>query len=197
MRTGIFGGTFDPPHTGHLVLAAEALDQLALERVLWVLTPNPPHKLRQDIRAVNERRQMVEAAIAGEPRFILSRVEMDRPGPHYAADTVHRLHAARPEDDLFYIMGEDSLRDLPLWRQPQALLRDLAGLGVMRRANVTIDLISLETSLPGISPMIHYFTTPLIEISSSDIRRRMVEGRPYRYFVPAAVYELLKLPTER
>src|SRR5512147_2567788 len=96
-RIGLFGGTFDPPHLGHLILAAEARDQLALTRLLWVLTPTPPHKLHQEITPLEHRLEMIRLAIAGSPEFELSRIEIDRPGPHYTLDTLGLIRAANPD----------------------------------------------------------------------------------------------------
>jgi nicotinate-nucleotide adenylyltransferase len=191
MRVGIFGGTFDPPHIGHLVLAADALDQLRLDLLLWVLTPVPPHKQGNPISPADQRLGLVQAAIDGEPRFQLSRVEMDRPGPHYAVDSVRLLEEQYPSAELIYLIGGDSLRDLPLWYRPQEFLQRITGLGVMRRPGVQFDMDKLEAQLPGIVNKIHYIDTPLLEISSSDIRLRITEGRSYCYFLPAPVYNLI------
>ncbi len=110
MRVGVFGGTFDPPHLGHLILAAEALHQLRLERLLWVLTQDPPHKHGQMICPWEARFEMVRLATAGDPAFEISRVDIDRPGPHYAVDTMGILKRQLPQTDLFYLIGGDSLR---------------------------------------------------------------------------------------
>ncbi len=192
MRIGVFGGTFDPPHVGHLILAAEAVSQLQLDRLLWVLTANPPHKRDHPISPVSQRLELVMAAIAGEDRFELSRVDLDRTGPHYAVDTVRLLQNQHPGCALFYLMGGDSLRDLPLWYGPQELVAQVAGLGVMRRPGAQIDLTRLDAHLPGILDKVKFIDTPLLEISSSEIRQRIAAGRHYRYFLPAAVYELIQ-----
>ena len=191
MRIGIFGGTFDPPHTGHLVLAADALEQLRLDHLLWVLTPVPPHKQGLSISPTAMRLGLVQAAIEGDPRFQLSRVELDRPGPHFAVDTVRLLQEENPKAELFYLLGGDSLRDLPLWYRPQKFVGQITGLGVMRRPGARIDLKKLEIQLPGINQKVHFFETPLMEISSSEIRLRSAAGRPFRYFLPPIVYELI------
>ncbi len=192
MRVGIFGGTFDPPHLGHLILAAEAIDQLALDRLLWVLTANPPHKQDLPVSPVEQRLELVLAATCDEPRFELSRVDLDRPGPHYAVDTVRLLQSQLPKAELFYLLGGDSLRDLPLWYKPHLLVQRVAGLGVMRRPGVSVDLSRLDTHLPGIIEKVKFIDTPLLEISSSEIRQRIAGLRPYRYFLPARVYELIE-----
>lgn len=188
---GIFGGTFDPPHIAHLALAAEALRQLGLERVLWVLTPVPPHKPGQAITPVETRLELVRAAIRGEPRFELSRVDIDRPPPHYALDTVRRLRETYPGAELVYLMGGDSLRDLPNWHQPQEFVLACHALGVMRRPKTRLNLERLEASLPTLREKVRFFDAPRLDISASDIRRRARLGQPYLYMLPAAVGEII------
>lgn len=192
MRIGIFGGTFDPPHVGHLILAAEALDQLQLDRVLWVVTPNPPHKTGRRITPLEVRLALVQAAVCQDAAFEISRVEADRPGPHYSADTVRILAGQYPTAGLFYLMGGDSLRDLPTWMRPRDFVAALTGLGVMRRPRDRIDLPGLEQIIPGIVDKLHFVDAPLIEISSSGIRERAARGKPFRYMVPRPVYDLIE-----
>ena len=115
MKIGIFGGTFDPPHMGHLILAEEACWQLQLDHVLWVLTPFPPHKKDRIISPVQDRLSMVQFAITENDRFKLSRVDIDRQPPHYAVDTVSILQQSSVNDEFYYLMGADSLIDLPTW----------------------------------------------------------------------------------
>lgn len=189
---GIFGGTFDPPHLGHLILADEALHALGLARVLWVLTPDPPHKQGRQISPLPHRRAMLELVLADEPAFELSTVEIDRPGPHYALDTVLLLAAQNPACDLLYLMGEDSLRDLPTWHRPADFLAAVHALGVMCRPGLPADLTALEAVLPGLSAKVRFVDAPGIEISSSDIRRRIAEGRPFRRFLTPAVYDYIR-----
>lgn len=192
MRLGVFGGTFDPPHLGHLILAAEARDQLHLERVLWVLTPNPPHKQGQPLTPLALRLKMVQAAIAEEPAFVLSRVDIERPGPHYALDTVRRLRAAHPQDTLVYLLGEDSLVDLPTWHRPAAFVAACDEIGVMRRPGVHTDLDAALDALPGLRQRVRFMDAPLLEIAARDIRQRVAAGRHVRYFLPPAVYAIIK-----
>jgi len=139
-RLGIFGGTFDPPHIGHLILAAEAHSQLSLDRVLWVLTFYPPHKTEQSISPLSDRLDMVLAAISDDPRFELSRVDIDRPAPHYAVDTVRLLKETCPQSELVYLMGGDSLKSLPYWYKPLEFVAGCHSLGVMRRPGDQINL---------------------------------------------------------
>ena len=151
MRIGIFGGTFDPPHLGHLILAMEACDQLKLDRLLWMLTPAPPHKRSHVITPVEIRLEMLKLAVAHDSCFEISTLEMDRPAPQYAVDTIHELHRHFPKAKLIYLMGGDSLRDLPDWHQPRELV-DLADkIGVMRRPGDLIKLDELERRLPGLT----------------------------------------------
>ncbi len=191
-RLGIFGGTFDPPHLGHLILAAEALDQLCLDRVLWVVTPDPPHKQGEAHTPAHLRAALVYAAIADNPAFVLSTVEMERPGPHYTVDTLRLLRRRYPQHTLVFLMGADSLLGLPAWREPQEILRLVDEVGVMRRPGDTVDLSAVERRLPGISDKVRVMRAPLLEISSREIRRRVAEERPYRYYLPLPVYLLVQ-----
>ncbi|MDO9129181.1 MAG: nicotinate-nucleotide adenylyltransferase [Anaerolineales bacterium] len=188
---GIFGGTFDPPHLGHLILAAEAHQQLSLTRLLWVLTPDPPHKQAAPILPLAHRLTMLQLAISGDADFELSRVEMDRPGPHYALDTLNLLAEQNPGAEMVYLMGGDSLRDLPTWHRPADLLSACRYLGVMRRPGDNIDLPALEAILPGITSKVRFLEAPLLDISSRQIRQRIAEGHPFRYYLPPAVYRYI------
>jgi nicotinate-nucleotide adenylyltransferase len=188
---GVFGGTFDPPHLGHLILAAEAYDQLGLDRLLWVLTPDPPHKQGQHISQAEVRLQLVHAAICDNPHFELSRIDLDRPGPHYAVDTVRLLSKDFPATEMIYLIGGDSLHDLPTWRLPLELVEEVDAFGVMRRPGDAVDLTHLEQALPGLSEKVRFVDAPLLEISASQIRQRIRTGRPFRYFLPQSVYEIV------
>lgn len=192
MRLGIFGGTFDPPHLGHLILAAEAADQLALERVLWVITPDPPHKSGSKISPLEIRLRMLEAALGDNEYFVISRVDIDRPAPQYAVDTVQIIRQQYPGCELYYLLGGDSLHDLPKWHAPQRLLASVDGVGVMRRPGDRVDLGGLERFLPGLGNRVRFVEAPLLEIASRDIRERILEERHYRYFLPEAVYALIQ-----
>lgn len=191
MRIGIFGGTFDPPHLGHLILASEAQQQLGLEQLLFVLTPYPPHKRGQVIMPVSHRLELLQAAIGDNPAFTLSRVDIDRPPPHYAADTLLLLRKNYPKAEFIYLIGGDSLHDLPKWHEPGRLLAACDALGVMRRPGDTVDLDILEEEIPGVKQKVRFIDAPLLEISSTEIRHRLADGRPVRYFLPPAVYQLI------
>jgi nicotinate-nucleotide adenylyltransferase len=188
---GIFGGTFDPPHLGHLILAAEAYAQLDLDRLLWVLTPDPPHKQGQTIASLNHRLAMVRLATQGDPQFELSTVDIDRVGPHFALDTVKIIAGQNPWADLVYLMGGDSLRDLPLWHRPAEFLAACHAIGVMRRPGDAIDLTELETKFPGLSGKLLFVEAPLLDIAGHEIRARVARGKPFRYFVTPGVYQYI------
>lgn len=190
-RIGIFGGTFDPPHIGHLILAAEAYDQLHLDTILWVLTPTPPHKGGWEISPVERRLELVHAAIAENPAFEICRVDLDREGPHYAVDSVEILRKEYLDSELIYLIGGDSLHDLPIWYQPERLISQVNGLGVMRRPGDQIDLATLEQVLPGITQKVQFIMAPLVEISARRIRERIAEGKMYRYYLPKDVFSII------
>ena len=181
-RLGVFGGSFDPPHLGHLVLAEAALRGLGLNRVLWVLTPAPPHKQGWKISPLAVRERMVSIMVEQNPQFDFSRVEMERPGPHYMVDTVMELGRRWPGDALVLLLGGDSLRDLPSWGRPQLLIEQCT-LGVMRRPGAEPRLAELEEVLPGISKRTEFFDAPRMDISSSEIRRRVRSGAAYDHLV--------------
>ena len=190
-RLGIFGGTFDPPHLGHLILAMEAFEQLTLDKVLWVLEPIPPHKIGKKISNVEDRISMVKSAINDDPMFSLSRVDIDRPGPHYVFDTMRLLHVEYPQNELVFLMGADSLAGLPEWHHPQGFIDACDFLGVMRRPGETIDLRDLETVLPGLTKKIQFIDAPLLEISSKNIRSLVAKRKPFRYYLSPDVYAII------
>jgi len=190
-QIGIFGGTFDPPHLAHLLLASEAAHQLQLSRVLWILTPNPPHKGGRTITPLENRLEMLELTIADNPLFEISRIEMDRPGPHYSVDTIRLLAAQEPQADLTLLLGGDSLHDLPAWRLPSDLITAVCQIGVMQRRNDSVDLPALETRLPGLMDKVRFIDVLLQDISSSEIRQRIASGEPYRYYILPSVYQYI------
>ena len=188
MRLGLLGGTFNPPHIGHLVCAQEAHAQLGLDRVLFLPVHAPPHKEAVGDPGVEVRVALCEAAVAGDARFAVSRAEADVPGRSYTVDTLNRLHDARPDDQLTFIVGGDMAASLPQWREPQAIL-ELCTIGAAARDGVGRDAVleRLERELPGASSRIEFFDMPRIDISSTLIRRRVAAGEPVRYLVPDAV----------
>jgi nicotinate-nucleotide adenylyltransferase len=185
---GILGGTFDPPHRGHLALAKAARHQLGLDRLLWVLTPDPPHKQGQPITPLTQRLAMLKLALEGHPEFELSTVEIDRAGPYYAVDTVEILAHRNPEAGWVYLMGGDSLQNLPNWHRPADLVAALDAIGVMRRPGDGLDLQRLERLLPGLLAKIRWMHVPPVGISAHEIRSRAAAGRGFRRLVSPAVY---------
>lgn len=190
-RLGVFGGTFDPPHIGHLILASEAQVQLGLERVLWVLTPFPPHKTDRPITPTSYRIEMLKEAIQDNPLFELCLVDIERNPPHYTVDTLALIQTSNPGVDLVYLMGGDSLRDLATWHRPADFIRSCGAIGVMQRPGARIEANILEASLPGVSGKVEFIEAPLVEISATEIRQRVANNRPFRYFVPEAVYNFI------
>ncbi len=180
--TGVFGGTFDPPHLGHLILADEARVSLGLDRVLWVVTGDPPHKSDLRISPADLRWEMVQAAIGDTPAFECSSVDLDRPGPHYAVDTLHALRR-QGHARLAYIMGSDSLHDLPAWHDPSAFVAACDVIGVMQRPGAELELAQLEGQLPGLKGKVRLFEAPFIGISGHDIRQRVHDDRAFWYLV--------------
>jgi nicotinate-nucleotide adenylyltransferase len=185
-RIGVLGGTFDPPHIAHLIMADQARSQLKLSRVLFVPAGQPPHKLDRPVSPVEHRVTMTQLAIAGEARFALSRVDMDRPGPHYTADMLALIHTLHPNDRLYLLIGSDSLRDLLNWRDPARVVAQ-ARLAVMRRWGAAPDMRALEVAIPGIFEKIEWVDAPWLDISSTAIQRRVRAGLSVRHLVPVAV----------
>jgi nicotinate-nucleotide adenylyltransferase len=183
MRIGIFGGTFDPPHLGHLILAAEAVDQAHLDKLLWVLTPDPPHKQGAIISTVEHRLAMVQAMVKRDSHFELSDIEMRRPGPHFALDTMIALHRDYPEDELLYVIGGDSLRDLPSWHKPAELIEVCDGIIVLQRPGAIADTTTIYQNYPGLKDKLSFLDAPEVEISAANIRQRAKQGHAYWHYV--------------
>jgi nicotinate-nucleotide adenylyltransferase len=186
MRLGIYGGTFDPIHLGHLILAEACREACGLDTVWFVVAGAPPHK-PGDRTDVSDRLDMVRYAIAGNPAFAVSEIEAKRPGPHYSVETLEAITRDRPDDELFFLIGADSLVDLPHWRQPDRI-GSLATLVVANRPGIPApDRAALEAALgPDARPILDV-TIPPIGIASNDLRRKVGEGRSIRYQVPRAV----------
>ena len=187
-RVGLLGGTFDPVHRAHLALARAALDNLALDQVLWIPTGQPWQKTRPITAAVH-RVAMVQAAIADEPRFGLSRIEVDRPGPSYTLDTVRTLVAGQAGTEWFLLIGQDQYTALHTWHDWQALLA-LVVLAVANRPLHTGDepTEAAPQAHPDVQRLAHrQVALPMMDISSTDIRRRALEGADFSHLVPPAV----------
>ncbi len=187
MRVGVLGGTFDPVHYGHLIIAEEALARLLLARVIFVPAKDPPHKLHQSHAPAGDRLRMLQLAIAGNPCFAVSAVDLARPGPSYTVDTLAILQEELgPEAELYFIMGLDSLANILTWHRPAGILAR-ARLVVATRPGYSVDLQALERALPGVSARTQFLAAPEIGISSHDLQQRVREGLPIRYQVPESV----------
>jgi nicotinate-nucleotide adenylyltransferase len=186
MKLGLLGGTFDPPHHGHLRLAQAALDQLQLDQVLFA--PAGVQPLRQTERHTppEQRARMVELTIADRPRCALSRLDLDRPGPHYTVDLLALAQQQFPKAALWFILGEDSLCDLLRWREPARLIA-LARLAVLRRAGAKPDWATLDAVLPDLRSRLDWLDHAAIDLSAQSIRQRVKDGLPIDHLVPTAV----------
>ena len=185
MKVGLLGGTFNPPHIGHLVCALQALHELELDRVLLVPVHDPPHKGIEADPGVEHRVELCRRAVAGEDRLEVSLADADVPGPSYTVGTLRRLHERCPGDQLTFLVGGDMALSLPTWREPDAIL-ELAELGVAEREGVR--RADIAERLAGLgADRIRFFDMPRLDISSSLIRRLVAAGRPIRYLVPEGV----------
>lgn len=185
-RLGILGGTFDPPHIAHLVMADQARDQLGLARVFFVPAGQPPHKLDRTLSPVEHRVAMTRLATAGDEGFLVSRMDVDRRGPHYTADMLALMQAEHPGGELYLVIGSDSLRDLGIWHEPKRVIAQ-ARLAVIRRPGAEPDWCALEAAAPEISKRVDWVDAPYLDISSTDIKRRVRAGLAIRYLVPMPV----------
>jgi nicotinate-nucleotide adenylyltransferase len=186
-RIGVFGGTFDPIHIGHLILADEAHYQLGLDVVYLVPAADPPHKRGRALSPMEHRMMMARLATIDSPFIHVSRIDADRPGPHYTADMLRLLQTqAGNVADLYFLMGMDSLRDLPTWHEAQWLV-DNCTLVALSRHDVTLDWDPLASALPGIREHVVILDMPELEISSRDIQERVRQGRPFEHQVPTVV----------
>ena len=190
MRIGILGGTFNPPHLGHLAMAQEAHTQLGLDKIVLMPVFVPPHKELVDDPGPEARYELCHLAVAKDERFAVSRIELDRGGPSYTVDTLRTIHAGSPGDDLTFIIGGDVAQGLPSWREPEAVL-ELATIAVAEREGIRRqDIAERVSALPGAADLV-FFDVPRMDISSSSIRRRVREGRPIRYLVPDDVARVI------
>lgn len=191
-RIGYFGGTFDPPHLGHVILAIEAYYQLKLDSLQWVITPDPPHKKNRSITPLNKRLEMLNLVMKKYQEFGISQVDLQRDPPHFAADTVEILKNDSPETGLVYIIGEDSLRDLPDWKEPERFLANIDELAIAPRPNVDTNLEDLDRELPGLMKKTVFISEVMLEISSSTVRDRIIQGAPYQHFLMTEIAEYIE-----
>ena len=193
MNIGILGGTFDPIHIGHLVLADEVKNQLGLAEVIFIPAGKPWLKANSPISPAEDRIQMVKLAISGKPHFRLSTIEVERAGPTYTVDTIKELQKKLGTDDeLFFILGWDNLEDLPRWHQPSQLVSMCRLVAVPRVGYPVPDLSFLEAAIPGISQKVIMLDKPQVNISASVIRERVRHGLSIGQLVPKTVEKYIK-----
>ena len=193
MNIGVLGGTFDPIHMGHLIVAEEIRGQLDLAEVLFVPAGEPWLKTNNSISSAEHRVQMVRLAIADEPAFKLSTIEIERAGPSYTIDTIAQFNSQMGAGDkLFFILGWDNLMQLPQWREPSRLVQMCSLVAVPRVGYPSPDLNTLEAAISGLSQGVILLHTPQIEISSSEIRSRVARGLSIHHLVPEPVEKYIR-----
>jgi nicotinate-nucleotide adenylyltransferase len=190
MKIGVFGGTFDPVHQAHLIIAEQCREQANLDQVRFVPSARPPHKSEQEISAFDRRADMIQLAIAGHPAFRIDELEKDRSGPSYTADTLEQLHRDNSGAELYLILGADCLPDLPGWHDPVRIVKQATLLVTARLGWAMWSVEQLRAALkltPDVELNMQVVSIPLIDIASRDLRRRVAEGKSIRYFVPSSV----------
>jgi nicotinate-nucleotide adenylyltransferase len=191
LRVGILGGAFNPPHIGHLVCAQEALVRLELERVVFVPVGVAPHREIEYDPGAELRLEMVALAVADDERFTTSRIELDRAGPSYTADTLEQLRSESPKDEYFLILGGDQAATLASWHEPEQVL-ERATVVVFERVRYGRNAIGINIGRLRGAERVRYLDMPLMQVSSSAIRRRVREGAPIRYLVPEKVASFIE-----
>ena len=190
-RWGILGGTFDPPHYGHLVIADQTRDALDLGGVMFMPAAQPPHKLEWSITPGDQRRDMVELAIADNPTFSLLTIELERDGPSYSVDSLERLSADQPGKEFVFIVSVEAARQMPTWRDPRRLL-ELTEIAVVPRLGYPpLEPGWAEQAFPGLRDRFLYVSSSPVGNSASDIRARVAAGRSIRYLVPPPVEDYI------
>ncbi len=192
MQFGLFGGTFDPVHYGHLLLAEQCREQCALDEVWFIPSGNPPHKGDSTISSGIARAEMLEFATAGHKRFRVNRMELNRDGATYTVDTLQELRSEDPDHELFFLIGADSLTYLPTWREPSRIARLATIVAVNRGDRPLPDLALIRSQLgDAVASRIQRVSMPGIDLSATDIRRRVREGKSIRYMTPRAVEQYI------
>jgi nicotinate-nucleotide adenylyltransferase len=188
-RIGVLGGTFDPIHIGHLVVADNALQQLQLDIVLFVPAGFPPHKRAHEISRQADRKAMIEIAIADRNEFRVSDIDLNREGPSFTFELLRRIDAEFTPSELFFIMGADSLRDFSSWSHPETILQ-IARLAVAGRPGVEISE-SVLRGVPGLQERLRMLDSPLSHVSSTALRLRLRRGQTIRYLIPQDVHNYI------
>ena len=194
MRVGVFGGAFDPVHTGHLVLAERVRDEAALDLVRFVPSYKPPHKAERELTRFDTRCDMATLATTGQPAFAVDPLEKELPPPNFTVHTLRELRARHPADEFSLVVGADSLHDLPTWYEPRELLA-LAELIVVPRPGVellTAEALAAAVGVEASAVRLRVVPCPMLDIASRELRRRVAAGRSVRYLVPRAVEEFIR-----
>lgn len=186
---GVFGGTFDPPHIGHVRVAVDVADHLGLDRLIWIPAGRPPHKAHSVVTDPLVRLEMVRLAAAADPRFEVSSIELERPGPSFMVDTLRALRELHPRAELFLILGADEVRNLPTtWRQPRSVLR-LARLAIMDREGDSA--LAAAPALPGMERAVHV-AVRRVDVSSTAVREAVRSGKDYEALLPPGVAAVVR-----
>lgn len=184
---GVLGGTFDPPHLAHIVLADVAVERMKLKKVLWVPAADPPHKTEAPTASLQDRMTMVSMIVDPVEYFEVSLADIERPPPYFSYGTMEWLQEKQPGVPMAYLMGSDSLRDLPLWQEPQRFLDSCDALGVMVREGVEVDIPSLSALFPDLDSKVYWLPSVGRAISAREIRRRIAMGLPVEEFLTPEV----------
>jgi nicotinate-nucleotide adenylyltransferase len=187
----VLGGTFDPPHIGHLWLAALAADALGLNRVLFMPAAQPPHKRSSEVTSAAERLLLTRLAIVGDPTFALCPIEMERPGPSFTVDSVEELLRLYPGARLYLLMAADALSGIDTWREPERLLTLVEWAVAPRSGSRLPQPDEMRHRFGSAASRIHLLDGPVLDVSATEIRRRVAAGRTIRYLVPRAVEEVI------
>lgn len=188
-RIAVFGGSFNPIHTGHLIMAENTLTDLALDEVLFAPAGDPPHKPAAGLAAGADRLAMISAAIADRPGFRASRIDLDGEGPSYTWRLLERVRHCHPDADIWFLLGGDSIREFPTWARPDRIL-ELARLAVVERPGFE-HAIDSSPPTPALADRADRIEAPLCDVSSTDIRQRVRDSRSIRYLVPGKVREYI------
>jgi len=188
MNIGVLGGTFDPIHNGHILITEEVRAQLKIDEVIFIPAGQPQLRLSDPVATTEDRVQMVRLAIAGKPYFVLSTIEIEQAGPSYTVDTIAELRGQLGTgDELYFVLGWDSLVELPQWKEPQRLIEMCRLVAVPRPGYARPDIEALETNILGLSQRVVLLDRPLIGVSATVIRERVARGLPIKHLVPEPV----------